>query len=120
MTTTNDDRNLESYSIIWLDTSTKTEEKLAAQKQLCNIINQLHISIESDKTVGRVQSICQDNLTMLIISDHSSQSIMPKIQSIKELSSIYIYHLNKDMAEKWNQPFDKVCIDIFIDSYVYI
>ncbi|CAF3783668.1 unnamed protein product [Rotaria socialis] len=103
-----DDNNLETYRIFCLDTSVSNEENLMAQKQLRSIICQLQTTIDPAESIGRVCYICQDNLTVLIVTGHVGCIMVPEIQKLQQSSSIFMYCFNKEVTERWNQPLNKV------------
>lgn len=102
--------NLEMYSIIWLDAAVNNEQNLKAQKQLRTIINRLQIFVDSDEFMTHIQQIYQDDRTVLIVSGQMGRIVVPEMQKLPQVSSIYIYCINKVANQLWSEPFSKVRI----------
>ena len=125
--TTQQDENLETYSLIWLDTSVNaSHENIEAQKQLRTSINYLVTFEDDQKCLQHIESACKDDRIIFIVSGKLGQSIVPKIVKYRQLVSIYVYCMNKTANEQWAKPFKKVssvfsCIRIFdlINSSLY-
>ncbi|CAM4950183.1 unnamed protein product, partial [Rotaria socialis] len=83
MNPTSSNDNLETYSIFWLDGSVNNEENITAQKKLRSIINQLRTG-----QMGRI--------------------VVPEMQKLAQVSSIYVYCFNKEANLQWSQPYKKV------------
>ena len=64
----NDDENLETFGIYWLDASVNNDENVAAQKELRGIINQLKTFHDTDEFTARIRRICLGDQTVLIVS----------------------------------------------------
>ena len=105
----NDDENLETFSIYWLDASVNNDENWAAQKELRGIINQLKTFDDADEFMDRIRRICQGDQTVLIVSGHLGTSVVPKIHRLPQVSSIYVYCMNKAAHEKLSRSYSKVC-----------
>ncbi|CAF4198817.1 unnamed protein product [Rotaria sp. Silwood2] len=104
----NNDNNLETYSIFWLDASVDSEENKAAQKQLRSIINQLRTFVDPEECMGRIGSIHQGDLTSLIVSGQLGRIVVPEMQKLQQVSSIYVYCFNKEANLQWSRPYSKV------------
>jgi hypothetical protein len=104
----NDDDNLETFSIFWLDASVNDEKNLAAQKTLRSIINQLKTFDDAEEFMARIRRLCQGDLTVLIVSGQLGCIVVPEIHSLPQVSSIYVYCMNKAVHEEWSQSYSKV------------
>ncbi|CAM2698125.1 unnamed protein product [Rotaria socialis] len=100
--------NLETYSIFWLDAEVNNEENLAAQKTLRTIINQLRVFDNPDEFMDHVCCIQKGDLTILIVSGQLGRIVVPKMQELMQVLSIYIYCFNKEANIEWSQPYNKV------------
>ncbi|CAF1397494.1 unnamed protein product, partial [Rotaria sp. Silwood1] len=103
----NNDDNLETYSIFWLDASVNNDENRAAQKRLRAIINQLGTFVDPDEFMARVRYIHEGDLTILIVSGRMGRIVVPEMQTLRQVSSIYVYCYDKAANEKWSQSFSK-------------
>jgi hypothetical protein len=109
----NDDDNLETFSIFWLDASVNDETNLAAQKKLRSIINQLKTFVDAEEFMARIRRLCQGDLTLLIVSGQLGRIVVPEIHRLPQVTSIYVYCMNRAVNEKWSQSHSKVCTCAF-------
>jgi len=101
--------NLETYSLIWLDSSLgNSQEIIQVQQHLRTAINYLKLFKQSDECLEYIQSIPKDDRIILIVSGRLGQEIVPRIHQLRQISSIYVYCMNKKKNEQWVQPFNKV------------
>jgi hypothetical protein len=105
----NDDDNLETFSIFWLDASVNNDDNLAAQKKLRSIINQLKTFDDAEEFMARIRRICEGDRTVLIVSGQLGSIVVPEIHRLPQVSSIYVYCMNKAANEKWSRSYSKVC-----------
>jgi hypothetical protein len=107
--TTQEIENLETYCLIWLDTSVnESQENIQAQKELRTLINHL-ITFENDQQcLQHIESVSKDDRIILIVSGRLGQIIVPKIVKYRQIVSIYVYCMNKEVNEKWAKQFKKV------------
>lgn len=82
---------METYSIFWLDASIDNQDNFAVQKQLRSIINQLKIFNDAREFMSCIRQLCQRDLTILIVSGNLGRKVVPELQNIRQVSSIYIY-----------------------------
>ncbi|CAF4053229.1 unnamed protein product [Rotaria sp. Silwood2] len=104
----NSNDNLETYSIFWLDASVDNEENKAAQKQLRSIINQLRTFVDPNEFIDCVRYIHQGDLTILIVSGQLGRIVVPEMQKLQQVSSIYVYCFNKEANLEWSRSYSKV------------
>ncbi|CAF4961196.1 unnamed protein product, partial [Rotaria socialis] len=107
MNPTSSNDNLETYSIFWLDASVNNEENIKAQKKLRRIINQLRTFVDPEDFLDRVRFIQQGDLTILIVSGQMGRIVVPEMQKLSQVSSIYVYCFNKEANLQWSQPYKK-------------
>lgn len=107
--TTQETENLETYCLIWLDTSVnESQENIQAQKELRTLINHL-ITFENDQQcLQHIESVSKDDRIILIVSGRLGQIIVPKIVKYRQIVSIYVYCMNKAIDERWAKQFNKV------------
>jgi hypothetical protein len=107
--TTQEDQNLETYCLIWLDASVnESQENIQAQKQLRSSINHLMTFEDDQQCLKYIQSVPKDDRIILIVSGRLGQIIVPKIVKYRQISSIYVYCMDKIANEKWANQFKKV------------
>ncbi len=107
--TTQEDGNLETYCLIWLDASVnESQENIEAQKQLRTSINHLITFEDDQRCLQYIQSVSKDDRIILIVSGRLGQIIVPKIVKYRHIASIYVYCMNKKANEQWAKNFNKV------------
>lgn len=105
----NKDDNLESFALFWLDAQIDTkEENRQAQKQLRNIINYLKTFDDANNCEEYILSISPQDRIVLIVSGQLGRIIVPRIHHLRQILSIYIYCMNKQINEQWSKDFTKV------------
>jgi len=110
------DDNFETYSLIWLDASINSEENLAAQEKFRSSINYLKTFDELNECKKYILSVSSENRIILIINDHFGQQLIPEIDHLRQISSIYIYCTNKEFHQPWSKQYKKVIFFFFINS----
>jgi len=101
--------NLETFSLLWLDASVNdVQENIDAQQQLRTSINYLKTFEDGDKCEEYIRSVPKDDRIVLIISGRFGEIIVPRIHSLRQISSIYVYCKDKKRHEKWANQFKKV------------
>ncbi len=107
--TTQGEQNFETYSLIWLDASVNnSQENLRVQEKLRSSINRLITFEDEQKCFKYIRSIPKDDRVVLVVSGHLGPIIVPKIVSLRQVASIYIYCKNKTENEQWAKQFSKV------------
>ena len=102
-------QNLETYFLIWLDGAVNSsKENINAQQQLRTSINYLTIFDNVNKCQKYIQSLSRDDRIIMIVSGQLGQEIVPHIHQLPQVSSIYVYCMNKQKHQQWAQEFSKV------------
>jgi protein gp37 len=113
----NNNDSLETYSIFWLDASVNNKENIAAQKKLRKTINQLRTFVDPEEFLDRIRFIQQGDLTILIVSGQMGRIVVPEMQKLAQVSSIYIYCFNKEANLECSRPYTKVCTYYYLKKY---
>ncbi|CAF1319918.1 unnamed protein product [Adineta ricciae] len=101
--------NLEIFSIVWLDTSVNLiQENLDVQQRIRATINHLEIFSTRDECEQYIRSVHFDDQIIFIVDRQSSQDIVPDIHQLPQISSIYIYCLDKQKYDPWTKSFSKI------------
>lgn len=104
------EENLETFSLIWLDASVNdTQENVDAQHQLRKSINFLKTFNNADDAEKYIRSLQRDDRIVFIVSGGLGQTIVPRIHSLRQISTIYVYCKDKKFHESWSKDFKKVC-----------
>jgi hypothetical protein len=103
------DDNLETFGLLWLDAAVNSsEENRQAQQQLRATINHVITFEDANRCQQYIRSICAHDRLVLIVSGQLGQEVVPSIHQMRQLSSIYVYCMNKERNEKWAKNFTKV------------
>ena len=103
------DDNLETFHLIWLDIATddtKAGEK--SRKLLRTSINHFRIFNDKQECENYIQNVSKNARIVFIITGHLGQEMLPHICQLRQISSIYIYCMNKDYHQQWVKDFPKV------------
>lgn len=103
--------NLESFSLLWLDASVnKSPENIAAQTKLRAIINRLETFETVESCEEYIQKCSAGDRLVLIVSGMMGQTIVPRIDSLRQIISVYIYCFNEAKNREWSRQYSKVNI----------
>ena len=98
--------HLELFSLIWLDDNVK--EDRGTQEKLQTAINQLkkfHHPLECQRYI---QDRSKDDRIVLIVNGRLGRDLVPCIHHLPQMSSIYVYCMNRTENELWTNDFHKV------------
>jgi protein gp37 len=102
-------QNLETYCLIWLDVSVNnSQENIQAQQQLRTSINHLITFEDYQQCLQYIEFVPKDDRIILIVSGRLGQIIVPKIVKYRQVTSIYVYCMDKKANEQWAKQFKKV------------
>jgi tetratricopeptide (TPR) repeat protein len=102
-------KNLETYSLIWLDSSVNnSSENIQAQHILRTSINHL-LTFEDDQLcLQHIDTLSDDDRVIFIVSGRFGSTIVPQITLLRQIVSIYVYCMNQKANEQWTQYYPKV------------
>ena len=111
------DNNLETFSLIWLDASVNnSQENLDAQQRLRSSINHLKTFEHQDDCEQYIRSVSPLDRVVLIVSGRFDPQIVPRIHQLRQVSSIYVYCMDKERNEQWAQHFTKVSTQVLLSE----
>jgi hypothetical protein len=103
------DDNLESFGLLWLDAEVNSkEENREAQHELRSVINHVMPFEDPNLCQQYIHSASPQDRLVLIVSGRLGQEIVFRIHQLRQLSSIYVYCMDKERNEKWAKEFTKV------------
>ncbi len=103
------DENLETFSLLWLDAQVDTsEENRQAQTQLRDIINHLKTFNDENDCQQYISTITPQDRVVFIVSGRLGRTIVPQVHHLQQITSIYVYCMNKQANEQWSKDFTKV------------
>jgi len=101
--------NLETFSIFWLDAEVNTtEDNRNTQLKLREIINHLKTFDDQGECHQRILSLSQEDRLVLIVSGRCGRQLVPQIHHLRQISSIYVYCMDKTANELWAKDFIKI------------
>ena len=99
--------HLEMFGLVWLDSN--LHENRHIEQKLRSIIHQLMRFPNVHQCQDFLGKIPINDRFILIASESLGKEIVPKINSIRQMISIYIYGLEKKKAtEHWSSKYSKV------------
>ncbi|CAF2626878.1 unnamed protein product [Rotaria sp. Silwood2] len=103
------DDNLETFHLVWLDPAADdTVEDKEGQQLLRTSINHLRKFKDAEKCEHYIQNVSKSDRIIFIVTGRLGQEIMPRIHQLRQISSIYIYCMEKSYHEEWSKEFTKV------------
>jgi plasmid stabilization system protein ParE len=103
------DENLETFSLIWLDAKVnQTKENRQAQQNLRHIINHIKIFEDRHQCEQYILSLSPHDRVVLIVSGRCGRKIVPQIHQLRQISSIYVYCMDREGNEQWAKNYTKV------------
>jgi tetratricopeptide (TPR) repeat protein len=99
--------NLETYSLVWVDDSVNSNENRNAQQHLRSAINYIRVFENSTECETYIRQ-SKDDQIVLIASGKLGSVIVPRIHSLRQISSIYIYCSNVSKHQEWASKFPKI------------
>ncbi|CAF0851784.1 unnamed protein product [Adineta steineri] len=99
--------NLETYSLIWVDSSVNSIENRNAQQQLRSTINHIQVFESIIECESYIRQSEHDEI-LLIVSGQLGSVIVPLIHSLRQINSIYVYCLNASKHKSWSSKFIKI------------
>jgi GTP-binding protein EngB required for normal cell division len=106
--TNTDDKNLEIFSLIWLDENVNVKDIRDTEQKLRSIINHLKKFQDIKQCLQYIEKRSEKDRLILIVSGQFGQEIIPFIHNLRQVISIYIYCMDKISNEKWAYKFPKV------------
>ena len=105
-----------NMSLVWLDESideNNDQDYCNALKPLQQLVNTINLFTDIDKCIDFITDNNNDQI-FVIVSKSFSQIIVPVVQDIPLVNSVYILDQNKDSSQQWIQQWRKVK-NIFTD-----
>jgi hypothetical protein len=100
--------NVINRSIVWLDASVNdTNENINAQQMLRTSTNYLKTYTDDKECEKYILSVPKGHRIILIVDGRFGQVIVPRIHQLYQISSIFVYCMNK-RNEEWTKTYKKV------------
>jgi hypothetical protein len=95
--------------LYWLDAEVDTSnDNIILQKQLRSIIQHLKTFNNQNECQQMIESLDEQNQLILIVSGQLGRQLVPQIHQLRQLSSVYVYCMDKSSNEEWAKHFTKV------------
>ena len=108
-TSTNNQNNLETFFLVWVDSTVNdSEDNRQTQERLRAIINHLQTFADSADCEKYIRSVSRDDRIVIIVSGHSGRLLVPRIHTLPQVCSIYVYCMDRKINEKWTKSYTKV------------
>ncbi|CAF1135549.1 unnamed protein product [Rotaria sordida] len=106
--------NLESFACLWLDQNVNsTQDNLATQKELRQVINHLRTYDKSDECEKYIRQITKEKV-VLIVSGSLGQEIVHRLHDLPQFSACYVFCQDQKRNEQWANKYHKVN-GVFVD-----
>ncbi|CAF2810913.1 unnamed protein product [Rotaria sp. Silwood2] len=110
----NDDENKESTTLIWFDPKIGSREDTERTKQQLRLINDyVTFSTDLDQCIRFIQSIHKEKI-FLITSGSKTSQILPRISSLNQIDSVFIFCAKKTRYEYLLNEYSNI-IGIYIN-----
>lgn len=106
--TNNDDNHLEIFCLIWLDVNVNIKEIRDTESKLRTIINHLKKFQNIQQCQQYIEQRSTKDRLVLIVSSELGREIVPSIHKLRQVTSIYVYCMDKKRNEQWACKFPKV------------
>ncbi|CAF0944847.1 unnamed protein product [Didymodactylos carnosus] len=110
----NDEKNFETFLLIWLDANVNpTDDNFVQQK--------LHLAINYIKVFDSVEQCEQFILKrnenyekiVLVVSESYARQVVPDVHDLPQISAIYVYGIDKSTNANWAKQYKKAVISNF-------
>jgi hypothetical protein len=101
--------NFETFIVLWLDaTANESEENIEIREKLREKIHCFKIFDKLEECQEYIEKMSINDRTILIVSGHLGQILVPSIHHYRQISSIYVFCMDKERNDEWAQGFKKV------------
>jgi hypothetical protein len=107
-------RIVQNFHLVWLDRSIDENDDGCRNSitKLREVISMVNIFVDVDECIDFITDIGEK--VFVIISGKFNQDIIPIVQDISQVHSVYIYFENNESYEKWTKESPKVS-DVYTD-----
>ena len=103
------DENLETFSVIWLDDNVNALEKnIVVQQKIRSFINHLKIFDDVTQCERHIRLMSENDRIVLIVCGQLAQDIIPRIHSLRQVASVYLYCADEQQNEATSMKYSKV------------
>ena len=103
----NDD-NLETFSLIWLDSTIDEATNRDTNVKLRSFLHTFKAFKHLHDGQNYIEQRSKDDRLILIVSGRFGREIVDKIHPLRQISSIYVFCMDKEANKQWASKFPKV------------
>jgi tetratricopeptide (TPR) repeat protein len=103
-------RMVQNFLLIWLDSNideTNNEDCRNSITKLRQVVNTVNTFTDPDECIDYITNIMTEK-TFVIVSEAFSEIIIPIVQNIPQVISVYMFCRNKARGEQWTKDWPKV------------
>lgn len=104
----NDGKHLELFSIVWLDDADDEKESRGTKQKLREIINHFKKFHDAQACEEYIAQRSTDERIMLIVNGRLGRVLVPSVHKLQQISSIYVYCMDREENNQWACDFNKV------------
>ena len=102
----NKNEHLQMFYLIWLDSNSSDDRH--TEEKLRSIVNKLETFEDVSKCVEYIEQTSDKNQLILIVSGRLGREIVPLIENIDQVISVYVYCFDRKANEEWTSKYSKV------------
>lgn len=106
--TSNSDMRFGTFHLVWLDAAIGTSAVQSAEQKLRPIINHLKKFQDIGECRKYIEQCSLIDRIILIVSSELGQEITFSVYKIRQITSIYIYSIDRNVNAQWADKFSKV------------
>jgi hypothetical protein len=101
---------LDDIILIWLDASVNKNNRDDQHSiiELRRIFNSIFIFTEKEKCLKFINNFMNKNKLILIVSGSLGKEILPQIDNLSQIYSVYVFCLQKINHQCWAQKYEKI------------
>ncbi|CAF3897685.1 unnamed protein product [Rotaria sp. Silwood2] len=100
--------HLEIFSIIWLDNNIYNKDIRNTELKLRDIINRVVKFQDVQSCQKYIEEQSKKDRLVVIVSGRLGREIVPSINTVRQVVSIYVYCMDKKSNKEWADKFSKV------------
>src|SRR5689334_15186752 len=93
--------------LVWLDGDVNNDDYRSSITNLQQFVNSVDTFTDANECINFLTSIKQEN-TFMIVSGEFCEIVVPIVQDISHVNSVYIFCRNKEHYEEWAKEWPKV------------
>ncbi|CAF0969566.1 unnamed protein product [Didymodactylos carnosus] len=113
------ERNIDEFTLVWLDDNIDKKSKDDACKQFRSIINYLKIFDNLEECYNYILTVSNEKI-FLIVSSKFALTIVQRIHRFEKIVYIYILCLNPLLHEKWTKKYSSVIRGVYNDKQLLV